>query len=63
MTIPNTIRVRNRKYIFVKEYENYIRYKEAEVGYMICFDKQDLGLVTEEIKPNAHLSRIGLRKL
>ncbi len=63
MTIPNTIRVRNRKYIFVKEYENYIRYKEAEAGYMVCFTKHELGLVKEIIKPAAQEGRIGTRKL
>ncbi|MBR6688792.1 MAG: hypothetical protein IKL68_02110 [Clostridia bacterium] len=63
MRIPKIIHNRNREYIFVKEYKDYIRYKDMITGSMTCFDKQELGLVKEIIKPNIAEGRIGRRKL
>ena len=63
MKIPKIISRRNREYIFVKEYNDYIRYKDMITGAMVCFDKQELGLITEMVKPpRVDLNLIGLRK-
>jgi len=52
MKIPKIISKNNREYILVKEYEKYVRYKDMITDTMICFDKQELGLVKEIIKPH-----------
>ena len=65
MKIPNKIRFNNRIYIFIKEYERFVLYKDEETGSKQCFSKQELGLVPklkEEEKWGARLKGItGLR--
>ena len=51
MKIPKIISVENRECIFVKEYDNYILYKNMITGCKECFNKQDLNLVKELVKP------------
>lgn len=45
MKIPKIISKNNREYILVKEYPNFIMYKDMITGVKHCFKKQDLGLV------------------
>lgn len=63
MEIPQTVIFRNRKYIFVKEYKDYVRYMDTITMCMTCFTKHELGLVKETIKPDTHVGSIGIRKL
>lgn len=60
MTIPTTVTQKNREYIFVKEYDTYIRYKDSITERMVCFTKHELGLVKEMEEPISR--RIGRRK-
>lgn len=62
MTIPKIVSKNKREYIFVKEYPTYIRYQDTITGCMVCFTKHELSLITETVKPNVYLSRIGIRK-
>lgn len=50
MKIPKTIKKNNRKYIFVKEYENFVLYEEIWTGVKECFHKHELGLIKEKVK-------------
>jgi hypothetical protein len=50
MKIPNRIRVNDRKYIFIKEYERYILYQDKETGFKECFNRQELGLIKKQPK-------------
>lgn len=50
MKIPKTIKKNNRKYIFVKEYENFILYEETATKIKKCFHKHELGLIKEKVK-------------
>ena len=40
----------NRKYLFVKEYENFVLYEEMWTGIKECFHKHELGLIEEKVK-------------
>lgn len=50
MKIPQTITKNNHKYIFIKEYENFILYRDIETGVNKCFSKHELGLNQEQVK-------------
>lgn len=52
MKIQKIISKDENQYIFVKEYENYIMYKNMLTGAKECFNRQELGLIKkqEEIK-------------
>lgn len=45
MKIPTKISKNNHKYIYVKEYPNFIMYKNMITGVKECFNKHDLGLI------------------
>lgn len=52
MRIPKVISRNNREYIFVKEYPNFISYKDMIIGVREDFTYYDLGLVKEvEVRP------------
>lgn len=51
MKIPKTIRKNNHKYIFVKIYKNFIMYEDKITHTKECFNRQELGLIKEMIKP------------
>ena len=51
MRIPKVIGKNNRQYIYVKEYPNFIQYKDMLTGTKECFKRQELGLVKEQEKP------------
>lgn len=49
MKIPKTISKNNREYIFEKQMnKNVFLYKEKKCGYKECFNRQELGLITEK---------------
>lgn len=47
MKIPKIISKNNHEYIFIKEYPNFILYKDMITGAKETFTKFDLGLVRE----------------
>jgi hypothetical protein len=63
MSIPKIVNKNNRKYIFVKEYNDFIRYKDIITGCMMCFSRFELGLVKETIQPRPKESMIRRRVL
>lgn len=52
MKIPKVISIDGREYIIIKEYDNFILYKDMITGTKTSFHKQELGLIeeTEKIK-------------
>ena len=50
MKIPKTLKKNNRKYTFVKEYENFVLYEEITTKIKECFHKHELGLIKEKVK-------------
>lgn len=46
MDIPKTLIKDGKRYIYYKTYPSYYQYKEERVGYIECFSKHDLGLIT-----------------
>lgn len=48
MKIPKVISKNNNQYIFVREYSNFILYKNLLTGVKECFNKHELGLVQEQ---------------
>lgn len=55
MEIPKKIEKRGKIYNLVKEYSNFGLYEEEKTKFKICFDKFDLGLVKEKIRPSAYI--------
>jgi len=51
MKIPKIISKNNHEYILVKEYSNFLLYKDMITGVRECFNLTDLGLLKEMIKP------------
>lgn len=51
MKIPKIISKNNHEYILVKEYKNFIMYEDMMTHSKECFNRQELGLVKEMIKP------------
>lgn len=51
MRIPKIISKNDHEYIFVKEYPNFILYQDMITGVKETFQRYDLGLVKEIIKP------------
>ena len=49
MKIPKIISKNGHEYIFVKEYPNFILYKDMITGVKETFQRYDLGLVKEII--------------
>lgn len=52
MKIQKVISIDGREYIYIKEYNNFILYKDMITGCRTSFHKQELGLIeeTEKIK-------------
>lgn len=50
MKIPKIISKNNHEYIFVKEYENFIMYEDMLTHIKECFNRQELGLIKEQIE-------------
>lgn len=48
MKIPKVISKNNHEYIFVKEYPNFILYKDLLTGVKECFTPYQLGLIKEQ---------------
>lgn len=51
MKIPKIISKNNHEYILVKEYKNFIMYKDMLTGVKECFHRQEIGLAKEMVKP------------
>lgn len=58
MEIQKVIHKENHKYIFEKEYPNYIMYKDMITGVKECFNRHELGLIKEMMKPSRDLQKI-----
>ena len=57
MTIPKIISKNGHEYILVKEYKNFILYKDMLTESKECFSRQELGLIEKQkriynISPN-----------
>ena len=54
MKTPKIISKNGRKYIFVKEYPNFVLYKDMTTGVKETFKRYDLGLIkpVKIIRPN-----------
>lgn len=52
MKIPKIISKNGHEYIFVKEYPNFILYQDMITGVKETFQRYDLGLVKETVKPS-----------
>ena len=50
MKIPKTIKKKNQKYMFVKEYKDFVLYEDMWTGIKECFHKHELGLIKEKAK-------------
>lgn len=50
MRILKVISKNNHEYIFVKEYDKFILYKDMITKVKECFSKQELGLIKNEKK-------------
>ena len=61
MKIPKIISKNNHEYIYVKEYPNYIMYRDMITGIKEDFHRQELGLIKEMIKPSKYLQKIHKR--
>ena len=48
MKIPKVIEKNNKKYMFIKEYDNFVLYEEMWFGIKECFHKQELGLIEKQ---------------
>lgn len=59
MEIPKTFIKNNKKYFFVEQCKNFIRYQTAN-GICECFDFYDLGLIQETIKPHRKQYKDGI---
>lgn len=66
MRIPRVIGKNGNQYIFVKEYPNFIMYKDMITGTKECFSRHDLGLLKEVAertkKVNPEISLYGNKK-
>ena len=51
MKIPKVISKNNHEYILVKEYPNFISYKDLITGVKECFTPFQLGLIEEQEAP------------
>lgn len=51
MRIPKIITSNGNQFILVKEYPNFVMYKDMITGVKECFNKQDLGLIERQKKP------------
>ena len=58
MKIPKIVSKNNREYIFVKEYPNFIMYKDMITGVKQNFNRQELGLVKEMTEKTKNIKQI-----
>lgn len=58
MKIPKIISKNNHEYIFVKEYPNFIMYKDMITGVKQNFNRQELGLVKEMTEKTKNIKQI-----
>lgn len=58
MKIPKILNKNNQQYKFVKQYPNFIQYRNAIYGYSECFNRFDLGLVEEQMKKSRNVRLI-----
>jgi hypothetical protein len=58
MKIPKIISKNNHKYILVKEYKNFIMYEDMITHSKECFNRQELGLVKEQMERTKKLYKI-----
>ena len=63
MIIPNVVIKNNRKYFFVKEYKDFVRYIDVDTNCMTCFSKYELGLIKEVLTQDTEAGSIGIRKI
>ncbi len=61
MKIPKIISKNGHEYIFVKEYSNFILYKDMITGVKETFQRYDLGLVKEKVRPETVLKKTRTR--
>ena len=61
MKIPKIISKNGHEYIFVKEYPNFILYKDMITGVKETFQRYDLGLVKEIVKPDTTIKKTGIK--
>lgn len=61
MKIPKIINKNGHEYIFVKEYPNFILYKDMLTGVKEAFQRYDLGLVKEKVKPGTTLKKTRIK--
>ncbi len=50
MKIPKVFGKNGHEYIFVKEYKNFIMYKDMLIGTTECFGRHELGLIKKQPK-------------
>ena len=58
MKIPKIISKCNHEYILVKEYKNFIMYEDMITHVKECFNRQELGLVKEQMERTKKLYKI-----
>ena len=61
MKIPKIISKNGHEYIFVKEYPNFILYEDMLTGVREAFQRYDLGLVKEKVKPGTILKKTRIK--
>ena len=61
MKIPRIISKNGHEYILVKEYPNFILYKDTITGVKETFQRYDLGLVKEKVKPDITLKKTRIK--
>lgn len=61
MKIPKIISKNGHEYILVKEYPNFILYKDMITGVKETFQRYDLGLVKEKVKPDITLKKTRIK--
>ena len=59
MKIPKIISKDNHEYIFVKEYKNFIMYEDMITHSKECFNRQELGLIKEQISTKGTAKKLG----
>lgn len=61
MKIPKIISKDGHEYIFVKEYPNFVLYEDMITGVKEAFQRYDLGLVKEKVKPGTILKKTRIK--
>ena len=59
--VPKRIKKGNRKFRLIKEYPNFLMYKNIDTGVKECFKRQELGMNTYQIKI-AHINPEKVKK-